>query len=137
MVMRYIEELDDPWVTATDRAAQAGKLLARVLLAEHRRNVQGSSAGRCYLCGLRNFWFIVLYLRRVLSSLNCLYFCSIYHFLCWRTNYDQILIVYYIYSHNLSYTLQLQPTLPSPQLLLRRVSRAGLSLSWVMAWVLV
>jgi len=38
MVMRKINELDDPWVIATDRAQQAGKLLARVLLAEHKRN---------------------------------------------------------------------------------------------------
>lgn len=46
MVMRYIEELDDPWVTATDRAAQAGKLLARVLLAEHRRNKDSTTSSR-------------------------------------------------------------------------------------------
>jgi hypothetical protein len=35
MVMDKINELDDPWVIAMDRAHQAGKLLARVLLAEH------------------------------------------------------------------------------------------------------
>ena len=38
MIMAKINELDDPWVIATDRAQQAGKLLARVLLAEHKRN---------------------------------------------------------------------------------------------------
>jgi len=38
MLMDKINELDDPWVIAMDRADQAGKLLARVLLAEHRRN---------------------------------------------------------------------------------------------------
>jgi hypothetical protein len=37
MVMDKINELDDPWVIAMDRAHQAGKLLARVLLAEHRK----------------------------------------------------------------------------------------------------
>jgi hypothetical protein len=38
MLMDKINELDDPWVVAMDRANQAGKLLARVLLAEHQRN---------------------------------------------------------------------------------------------------
>ena len=50
MLMDKINELDDPWVIAMDRADQAGKLLARVLLAEHRRNranerAAGSAAG--------------------------------------------------------------------------------------------
>lgn len=38
MVLGKINELDDPWVMAIDRARQAGKLLARVLMVEHRRH---------------------------------------------------------------------------------------------------
>ena len=44
MVMDKINELDDPWVIAMDRAHQAGKLLARVLLAEHRRSRTAQTA---------------------------------------------------------------------------------------------
>ena len=44
LVMNKINELDDPWVIAMDRAHQAGKLLARVLLAEHSRNRAQNSA---------------------------------------------------------------------------------------------
>lgn len=48
MLMDKINELDDPWVIAMDRADQAGKLLARVLLAEHRRKqTDSASASSC------------------------------------------------------------------------------------------
>jgi hypothetical protein len=43
-VLAKINELDDPWVIAMDRAHQAGKLLARVLLAEHRHNMKRRDA---------------------------------------------------------------------------------------------
>lgn len=43
--MDKINELDDPWVVAMDRAQQAGKLLARVLLAEHRSHRADPGAG--------------------------------------------------------------------------------------------
>lgn len=35
MVLSKLKELDDPWLVALDRAEQAGKLLARVLLASN------------------------------------------------------------------------------------------------------
>lgn len=44
LVMDKINELDDPWVVAMDRAHQAGKLLARVLLAEHRSHLASAGA---------------------------------------------------------------------------------------------
>ena len=49
MVMDKIRELDDPWVVAMDRARQAGKLLARVLLVEQRRGKfsTGSASDSC------------------------------------------------------------------------------------------
>lgn len=37
-MLNKLKELDDPWVVALDRAKQAGKLLARLLLMNHGKD---------------------------------------------------------------------------------------------------
>jgi len=135
MVMRYIEELDDPWVTATDRAAQAGKLLARVLLAEHRRN-KGTGTGTFLL-----YVFVL-----------CMWLCIRWFFVppnfvetdsCFGEAHELFAVniscssidLYILYQLLLyEYTTQTLLLPPLLQLLMRRASRVGRSLLWAMAW---
>ena len=51
MVLDKLKELDDPWLVALDRTEQAGKLLAKVLLACHSQQNQGRRRRPVTLCG--------------------------------------------------------------------------------------
>lgn len=45
MCLSKIKEIDDPWCVCIDRAEQAGKLLARLLLQNHRPSAVAATAG--------------------------------------------------------------------------------------------